>query len=99
MIKYSAIKINGRIFKGISHEEIIYDLVVNKKASLPLDGEQGFIDEKGKFLSREDAATHALACGQIEKLKFCTSRLFSEDLAYRPSSYLLKKAKPHAHIA
>lgn len=80
MIKHSAILIKGKVYTGTTHSEIIFDLVTNKKAKLPLEGEQGFVTDKGKFLSREDAAIEALQCGQITKLSYCTTRLFSEDL-------------------
>lgn len=40
-------------------------------------GEQGFITDRGVFLSREDAAAHAFECGQIDHLK---AGLFSEDV-------------------
>jgi hypothetical protein len=40
-------------------------------------GEQGFVDHGGRFLSRADAASHALASGQIAEPK---RELFSEDV-------------------
>jgi hypothetical protein len=42
--------------------------------------EQGFVDETGAFLTREEAAKHAIACGQITDTKFQPDKLFSEDL-------------------
>lgn len=39
--------------------------------------EQGFLDNKGKFLNRVQAMQHAFNCGQI---KTCKKELFSEDL-------------------
>lgn len=94
MITKSAIRIDGKIFTGTSHREIIYDIVTKKKAKLPLDGEQGFMNDRGKFLSREDAAIEALACGQITELKYCTTRLFSEDLSDRSFSYKIINDAP-----
>jgi hypothetical protein len=44
------------------------------------DNEQGFVDETGAFLTREEAAKHAIACGQITDTKFQPDKLFSEDL-------------------
>lgn len=41
------------------------------------EGEQGFVDEHGAFLTREEAAQHAYACGQIVAPK---KALFSEDV-------------------
>ena len=43
-------------------------------------GEQGFLTDDGSFLSREVAAEHVLKCGQIKKLKYSKTQLFSEDL-------------------
>lgn len=46
-----------------------------------LSGEQGFINERGEFLSREEAAKHAIECGQtsFKKLKG-RKHLNSEDI-------------------
>lgn len=40
-------------------------------------GEQGFVDDEGRFLSRAEAAAHAFACGQIPAPRL---GLFSEDV-------------------
>lgn len=80
MIQCSAIKIGRKVYLGRTHREIILDLVTNKRCKLPIDGEQGFVNDQGVFLSREDAALEALSSGQIQKLGFCSTRLFSEDL-------------------
>jgi hypothetical protein len=45
-----------------------------------LSGEQGFVDEHGNWLTREEAAQHALAIGQVEALRFQPEKLFSEDV-------------------
>ena len=42
-------------------------------------GVQGFVDENDVLYNRTEAAEHALACGQIEKL-ISPPELFSEDL-------------------
>jgi len=45
--------------------------------------EQGFIDDKNNFLTREEAFEHAIECGQLEAdrdLGSCCERLVSEDL-------------------
>ena len=41
--------------------------------------EQGFLNDKGEFLNRRDAAKEALECGQIQKLNW-PPNLYSEDL-------------------
>ena len=87
---------------GVSHREIIFDLVVNERLRLPLEGEQGFVNDQGRFLSREDAAIEALSCGQIQKLNYCTNRLFSEDLVNAGSfNYKVLKvdSAPHNHLS
>lgn len=45
--------------------------------------EQGFIDDKNNFLTREEAFVHAIEYGQLEDdrdLGSCRERLVSEDL-------------------
>ena len=41
---------------------------------------QGFLTNKGRFVSREEAAKIALEYGQIMELQYSTTDLFSEDL-------------------
>lgn len=41
---------------------------------------QGFLTNKNRFVDRLEAAEIALACGQIEKLNYSQTELFSEDL-------------------
>jgi hypothetical protein len=41
---------------------------------------QGFLTSKNKFVTREEAAVIALGCGQITKLRYNQTRLFSEDI-------------------
>lgn len=55
---------------------IIYDATDGTKA---ISGEQGFLDDNGKYYNRENAGVHAIECGQIKQLKW-PNRLFSEDL-------------------
>ena len=45
-------------------------------------GEQGFVTEGGRFVDRAEAAQIALACGQIEKLRYLDGELDSADLNY-----------------
>ena len=84
MITAAAIKQDGQIYRGLAfkerHHDVIRQMVQNFNLPRPIIGEQGFISDTGLFLSREDAATHALNCGQIKALKFNSTKLFSEDL-------------------
>lgn len=41
---------------------------------------QGFIDDKNNFLTREEAYKHAVKCDQIKLHKEGVKELFSEDL-------------------
>ena len=41
---------------------------------------QGFLTSKGRFVSREEAATIALDAGQTDDLNYNSNKLFSEDL-------------------
>lgn len=69
------------------HLHLEYNLhCKNKGQNIPWDGwpssiirhgEEGFVDEKGNFLSRFDAAKHAYECKQTTEL---LPRLFSEDV-------------------
>lgn len=79
MILAAAILKDGVIYTGKRHCNIINDspkhLRVGKGPHV-----QGFVDHEGNFLNREDAARHAKLWGQVEKLKFNSKELFSEDL-------------------
>jgi len=79
MIKESAIKQDGKVFTGKRHHNIIKDMV-RLGIKTPINGEQGFVTDDGKFVSRKEAAKIALESGQIKKLKFNQKSLFSEDL-------------------
>ena len=48
-------------------------------ASVPGDFEQGFMTDKGKFLTRKEAVDEAVACGQMKNPKWPPD-LYSEDL-------------------
>lgn len=78
-ITAAAIQHDGRVFTGRRHCQIIRDIVKETHTKKVL-GEQGFVLEDGSFVNREDAAFIALASGQITKLKFNPTKLFSEDL-------------------
>lgn len=83
MIKEAAIRFHGKIFTGRRHNDILQANAVCKNGiviSSIAAGEQGFVTDEGEFLSREQAAEHALKCGQIAELKFNRTLLFSEDL-------------------
>ena len=92
MIKQAAIKFEDEIWtlpRPARHHNILWamhDVLENKDPSVrpkivPAKGEQGFVDEKGKFYNRMVAAIHAVACGQVEEKKLIAPpNLYSEDL-------------------
>jgi len=77
MIKESAIRKEGKIYTGRRHHNILNDA---KPFGFLRNGEQGFVDNEGNFLTREEAAIKAIECGQIKELKYHKAKLFSEDL-------------------
>ena len=80
MIRESAILFpNGKIYTGKRHCDCFLAAREAGETS-PRHDVQGFMTDDGKFLDRVEAGKHAIACGQIEELRFCTKRLFSEDL-------------------
>lgn len=60
------------------HHNIIRELA-GRGHSIPIIGEQGFIDDQRGFVTREEAAQIALDQGQIGRLH-APPNLFSEDL-------------------
>lgn len=84
MIVAAAIRMGeGDVVSGIPfterHHHIIQKIAKERNIR-PVKGIQGFLTDKGLFLNREDAANHALECGQIVDLKFHSRQLFSEDM-------------------
>ncbi len=82
MIKEAAIRLggaDGQVYTGRRHSDVIRSLAI-EGFHLPIQGEQGFVTMEGEFLDREEAAKVALQCGQITKLRFSNTELFSEDL-------------------
>ena len=83
MIICSAVWHEGHLLTGKRHCEclaVASILVKNGIGTWPVKGEQGFLTDDKRFLSREAAAVHAVACCQINELKFSKTQLFSEDL-------------------
>ncbi len=88
MIKLAAIKLeNGTVLTGLRHDRIFRKAKEDGLNRLEvIRGEQGFVDDKGNFLNRQDAAKHALECKQVEigkavvRHEFNGRDLYSEDL-------------------
>ena len=80
-IMFAAILVDGLIFLGKRHHNIIQTLAECGYSSKTIQqSPQGFVTSIGGFVGREEAAQIALDCGQIDKLKFSSRELFSEDL-------------------
>lgn len=77
MIKEAAILQSGCIFTGRRHCDA-YAQMFNSGIK-PAGDVQGFVTDDGKFLTRDEAEKHALACGQLTK-PLIGSILTSEDL-------------------
>ena len=80
MITEAAIKFKGKVYTGnrhfviLSEADTVYGLGFG---GLKL-GEQGFINDKGVFLTRDEASIEAFRCGQLKKIP--KKVLLSEDL-------------------
>jgi hypothetical protein len=57
------------VFTGKRHAIIIYQMA-EMGLKTPIKGEQGFVDNEGTFLDRHAAGEHAIACGQIEQMRW-----------------------------
>jgi hypothetical protein len=75
----SAIRLNGVTFTGFRHHTII-GYLADCGFPTPIGGEEGFIDDTGRFLSRKDAADLALRVGQINKTLMPNGELDSADI-------------------
>lgn len=71
---------DGTIVCGVRHFDMLMHNVLAKLEMEPGKEEQGFVDYKGQFLTREEARVIAFQNGQIEHVSIHPTRLFSEDL-------------------
>ncbi len=78
-IKEAAIVFKGSIWTGLSHSDIIRDIVLATKGEFVRGEMQGFVADNGGFYDRVDAGKIALAAGQVKRLRN-SKMLFSEDL-------------------
>ena len=91
MVLVAAVRINGIVIPCWRHHcgyGILYDLDAKNKFgdTYREQVEEGFIDHRGDFLTREQAFYHAIECGQIPaelrhlKAQRGEELLYSEDL-------------------
>lgn len=87
MITRAAILLDGELWAGKDgdrHHDIIRAITANGKRAH--GGTQGFVTHAGEFLNRQEAARHAIECGQVIvghaniRHAFNGRELFSEDL-------------------
>jgi len=80
MITKAAIKYKGKVYTGERHSHILSDADTVHGlgfGGLKL-GKQGFVNHKGTFLTRDEAAVEAFRCRQIKRMP--EKVLTSEDL-------------------
>ena len=80
MIITAAIKKGNVVYTGRRHDRAILNATNEKGERVKFGPErsiQGFVNDKGEFLNREQAGKEAYECGQINKP---TNMLLSEDL-------------------
>lgn len=77
-IKEAAIMHEGKIWTGRRHSDVFKKIIEEcGRLAAPVKGEQGFVTECGKFVSRKEAAEIAFKAGQVPELY---PILMSEDL-------------------
>lgn len=83
-VTHVAIRFRGVVYALPSpsrHHHVIRKIVDETGADTVDNDEQGFLDESGRFLSREQALTSARLHGQVKDLNdIRAGQLFSEDL-------------------
>lgn len=72
----------GIVLCGWRHSNCLYQMVAITGLRSATAGEnvEGFLTNLNRFVDRVEGAQIALQCGQIDKLKFNSKMLFSEDL-------------------
>ncbi len=77
-IAAAAIIHDGRTWTGRRHHLIIRQIVAELGPEVaPINGEQGFLTDDGRFVDREEAARIAFESGQMDRQ---VRSLFSEDI-------------------
>jgi hypothetical protein len=76
----SAIIHRGVIYAGKRHHHCIAAIKEEIGERTPGSDPRGFLTDTGRFLNRVEAAKLALANGQVDKLHYSSTMLFSEDL-------------------
>lgn len=82
MIVVAAIRHKGVVFTGVRHCEIFKDILrIHPNTETPISSPQGFVTDKNKFVSRDEALHLAVECGQLKGFNdIIGGVLTSEDL-------------------
>ena len=75
----SAVCRDGEVITALRHAECIHNAILRGWDQPVRSTEQGFVDENGKYYSRNDAVAVAIASGQLPE-SFRKDTLASEDL-------------------
>lgn len=72
----------GMVFCGLRHPHCLHQMVAmtGKRQSEAGEEIQGFLTNKNRFVNRIEGAKIALKSGQIKKLEYSSTWLYSEDL-------------------
>lgn len=73
----------GIVFSGVSHVHCLHQMVaMTGKRQSEVKEVDGFLTTHNRFIDRKEAAKIALEQGQIKKLRYSSTDLFSEDLRF-----------------
>lgn len=82
MIIRVAVKLGDTVFigkEGERHDGVLLGIINTCGSKMAGKGVHGFIDDKGNFFNRHEAAKHAFKCDQLSDEK-CPDIIISEDL-------------------
>lgn len=80
MIAKAATIFRGKMYTGWRHCLIMEDIRADLGILKITHQRMGFVTDDGRFVDREEAGKIAIACGQIDELKYQKRDLFSEEM-------------------
>jgi hypothetical protein len=80
MIKLAAIRQGNIVYVGRRHHDCIRWILACGLVQPPVNGEQGFVTDEGKFVDRREAFKIARECKQIIRKHGRPDELYSEDI-------------------
>jgi hypothetical protein len=79
-IKCAAVRLrSGEVVEGFTHREI-RGMIYQSNGGVRVKGTDGFVTERGRFVSRRAAASIALASGQVTEIADPRTGLTSSEL-------------------